>query len=107
MLVKLSPAPISGAYTADNGIAVRYSAGGGTFYMLSAFYSSGNNNGNYTVELKRKPDNVPINPNVGFRFDIRGYVTQLGNDSACNVCNYGYNSTFYQGQANLGVFFSF
>lgn len=50
---------------------------------------------------------VPINPNVGFRFDIRGYVTQLGNDSACNVCNYGYNSTFYQGQANLGVFFSF
>ena len=50
---------------------------------------------------------VPINPNVGFRFDIRGYVTQLGNDSACNVCNYGYNSTFYQGQANVGVFFSF
>jgi opacity protein-like surface antigen len=50
---------------------------------------------------------VPINPNMGVRFDIRGYVTQLGNDSACNVCNYGYNSTFYQGQANLGVFFSF
>ena len=50
---------------------------------------------------------VPINPNVGVRFDIRGYVTQLGNDSACNTCYYGYNSTFYQGQANLGVFFSF
>lgn len=50
---------------------------------------------------------VPINPNMGFRFDIRGYVTQLGNDSACGACSYGYNSTFYQGQANLGVFFSF
>jgi hypothetical protein len=50
---------------------------------------------------------VPINPNVGFRFDIRGYVTQLGNDSACTACSYGYNSTFYQGQANFGVFFSF
>jgi len=50
---------------------------------------------------------VPINPNMGIRFDIRGYVTQLGNDSACSACNYGYNSTFYQGQANLGVFFSF
>jgi opacity protein-like surface antigen len=50
---------------------------------------------------------VPINPNVGFRFDIRGMVTQLGNNSACNSCNYGYNDTFYQGQANFGVFFSF
>ena len=50
---------------------------------------------------------VPINPNVGVRFDIRAYVSQLGNDTACNVCNYGYNSTFYQGQANVGVFFSF
>ena len=50
---------------------------------------------------------VPINPNVGVRFDIRAYVSQLGNDSACNLCSYGYNSTFYQGQANLGVFFSF
>lgn len=50
---------------------------------------------------------VPINQNMGIRLDIRGYVTQLGNDSACNVCNYGYNSTFYQGQANLGVFFAF
>jgi len=50
---------------------------------------------------------VPINPNMGFRFDIRGYVTSLGNDS-CNSCyGYGYNDTFYQGQANLGVFFSF
>src|SRR2546422_2005814 len=27
---------------------------------------------------------VPINPNVGDRFDIRAYVTQHGNDSACN-----------------------
>lgn len=50
---------------------------------------------------------VPINPNMGVRFDIRAYVTQLGNDSACASCYYGYNSTFYQGQANLGVFFSF
>ena len=50
---------------------------------------------------------VPINPNVGIRFDIRGYVTQLGNDSACSACTYGYNNSFYQGQANLGVFFSF
>jgi len=50
---------------------------------------------------------VPINPNVGFRFDIRGYVTQLGRDTACNTCYYGYNNTFYQGQANFGVFFAF
>src|SRR6266498_705305 len=50
---------------------------------------------------------VPINANVGFRFDIRGYVTQLGRDTACNTCYYGYNNTFYQGQANVGVFFSF
>jgi len=50
---------------------------------------------------------VPINPNVGVRFDIRAYVSQLGNDNACDVCGYGYNSTFYQGQANFGVFFSF
>lgn len=50
---------------------------------------------------------VPINPNMGIRFDIRGYVTQLGNDNACGGCNYGYNNTFYQGQANLGVFFAF
>ena len=50
---------------------------------------------------------VPINPNMGVRFDIRGYVTSLGNDSACSACGYGYNDTFYQGQANFGVFFSF
>lgn len=50
---------------------------------------------------------VPINPNMGIRFDIRGYVTQLGNDNVCDRCSYGYNNTFYQGQANLGVFFAF
>jgi opacity protein-like surface antigen len=50
---------------------------------------------------------VPINPNVGVRFDIRGYVTNIGRDNACNSCYYGYNDTFYQGQANFGVFFSF
>jgi hypothetical protein len=50
---------------------------------------------------------VPVNPNVGVRFDIRAYVTSLGNNSACNACSYGYNDTFYQGQANFGIFFSF
>ncbi|HKS24014.1 MAG TPA: outer membrane beta-barrel protein [Thermoanaerobaculia bacterium] len=51
---------------------------------------------------------VPINPNMGFRFDIRGYVTNVGRDNGCNYCgDYGYSDTFYQGQANFGVFFSF
>lgn len=58
---RVSPAPIGPAYV-DAGLSARYSVSGGTFYQLSAYYASGNNNGNYTVELKRKPSNTQINP---------------------------------------------
>jgi hypothetical protein len=58
---KISPAPISSSYP-DNGIAVRYSATGGTWYQLNAYDAIGNNNSDYTVQLKRKPDNTQINP---------------------------------------------
>jgi hypothetical protein len=59
--VWLSPPGITSTYV-DEGLAVRYVAAGGTFYQLSAYYSTGNNNGNYTVQLKRKPANTVINP---------------------------------------------
>lgn len=60
-VTKVSPPGISSSY-ADAGLAVRYTAQGGTFYQLSAYYATGSNNGNYTVELKRKPDNSQITP---------------------------------------------
>ncbi|MGH9076258.1 MAG: hypothetical protein ACRDY0_02185 [Acidimicrobiales bacterium] len=57
----ISPTGMTTAYY-DAGIAVRYGPSGGTFYQLSAYYASGNNGGNYTVQLKRKPSNTLINP---------------------------------------------
>jgi hypothetical protein len=62
-VAKVSPPGISAAYV-DAGIGVRYSAAGGTFYQLSLYYATANNGGNYTAELKRKPDNVQITPDT-------------------------------------------
>lgn len=50
---------------------------------------------------------VPINPQAGFRADIRGFYTSLGNDTACRSCLYGYNNYLSQGQANVGFYFAF
>jgi hypothetical protein len=50
------------ATTGDAGIAVRYGAAGGTYYQVSAYYPSSINAGKYVVQLKRKPENVQINP---------------------------------------------
>lgn len=60
-LLWISPPPMTNSYV-DEGVAVRYAAAGGTFYQVSAYYASGNNGGNYTVQLKRKPTNTLINP---------------------------------------------
>lgn len=52
---------------------------------------------------------VPINPNAGFRADIRGFYTALGNNN-CDRCyfnTYGYNNSLSQGQANVGFYFAF
>jgi hypothetical protein len=48
--------------TGDAGIAVRYLAAGGTYYQVSVYYPSATNASNYVVQLKRKPENVQINP---------------------------------------------
>jgi len=87
MLAWISPSPMTTAY-ADSGVAVRYVAASGTFYQVSAYYATSNNNGNYTVQLKRKPENVEINPDVSttipggtalwIRFEAQGaYPTTL------------------------------
>jgi len=52
---------------------------------------------------------IPINPQAGFRADIRGFYTSLGNNN-CDRCyfgNYGYNNYLSQGQANVGFYFAF
>jgi hypothetical protein len=54
----------------DEGVGVRYNPAGGDFYQVSAYYSLGNNGGNYTVQLKRKPSNTLINPD--FNTNIPG-----------------------------------
>jgi hypothetical protein len=58
------------ATTGDAGIAVRYGAAGGTYYQVSAYYPSSINAGKYVVQLKRKPENVQINPD--FKTSIVG-----------------------------------
>lgn len=66
---KITPPGASATYV-DAGVGVRYNPVGGNFYQLSAYYALGNNGGNYTVELKRKPENVQINPD--FNTNIPG-----------------------------------
>jgi hypothetical protein len=66
--VWIAPPPFSD--TGDAGIAVRYAAGGGTYYQVSVYYPSGINGSNYVVQLKRKPENVLINPDA--KTTIRG-----------------------------------
>ena len=66
---KVSPPPTSGAYV-DFGVGARFQPAGGNFYQVSAFYASSNNGGNYTVELKRKPENVQIMPD--FQTSVSG-----------------------------------
>ena len=56
--------------TGDAGIAVRYRASSGTYYQVSVYYPSGRNGNNYVVQLKRKPENVLINPD--FNISIPG-----------------------------------
>jgi hypothetical protein len=63
ILAWISPAPISSA-TGDVGVLARYTASTGTFYQVSAYYPSATNAQNYVVQLKRKPDNVQIRPDV-------------------------------------------
>lgn len=50
---------------------------------------------------------VPINRNVGFRVEERGYFTALSNTTNCRNCYYSYNHDLYQGETNVGVFFRF
>jgi hypothetical protein len=52
---------------------------------------------------------IPINPQAGFRADIRGFYTSLGNNgcSDCYFGSYGYNNYLSQGQANVGFYFAF
>jgi len=60
-LVKISPPATSGAFV-DTGVGVRTTSG--SYYQLSTFYASGDNGGNYTVELKSQPANTAIVANV-------------------------------------------
>jgi hypothetical protein len=50
---------------------------------------------------------VPFNRNVGLRVEARGYYTSLNNGNSCSRCYYNYNHDLYQGETNVGVFFSF
>lgn len=51
---------------------------------------------------------VPINRNLSFRIEERGYFTSLSNDTnRCNRCSYDYNHDLYQGETNVGIGFSF
>ncbi|MGH9076259.1 MAG: hypothetical protein ACRDY0_02190, partial [Acidimicrobiales bacterium] len=61
--VKITPPGISGSYV-DTGLAVRYNASSASAYQLSAYYATGNNNGDYTVELKTEPSNTAIEADV-------------------------------------------
>jgi hypothetical protein len=52
---------------------------------------------------------VPVNRNVGFRLEAKGFYTTLedSNSDRCSFCDYGLNRNLYQGETNLGVYFSF
>jgi hypothetical protein len=54
---------------------------------------------------------LPLNKNVGVRFDARGYFTFIGEDSNGGGCHcdyyYGYDNNFYQGETSIGLYFRF
>ena len=64
VLAEISPPPTTGTQAIAVGVALRYGASGGTWYQVDAWYASYNNHGNYSVQLKRKPDNIAIRPEV-------------------------------------------
>jgi hypothetical protein len=88
VVAEISPPPISSTQTAAVGVGLRYVAASGSWYQVDVYYAIGNNGGNYTVQLKRKPDNVGIRPDVQtslaggsafwLRFEVQGtYPTTL------------------------------
>ena len=50
---------------------------------------------------------VPINRNLGFRVEGRGFFTALEDDNDCSFCDNFEDRNFYQGQVNFGLIFSF
>lgn len=50
---------------------------------------------------------VPVNRNVGFKLEERGFFTSLGNSSKSNRGFYTYNHDLYQGETNFGVYLRF
>lgn len=51
---------------------------------------------------------VPVNRNLGVKFEAKGFFTSLDNNTdSCSFCDYGYNRNLYQGETNLGIYFSF
>ena len=52
---------------------------------------------------------IPLNRNVGFRIEARGYFTSLGNeeDDDCFRCDGDWGRDLYQGETNFGLVISF
>lgn len=53
--------------------------------------------------------NVPINRQIGFRVEVRGFYTATGNTNNCSHCYYGsYNNhDLVQGETKVGLSFKF
>ncbi len=52
---------------------------------------------------------VPLNRNLAFRVEARGYFTTMGSHNTCSTCYYynDYNHDLYQGETNVGLDFRF
>jgi hypothetical protein len=52
---------------------------------------------------------IPMSRALSIKIEGRGYYTALedNNNNDCTFCDYRYNQEFYQGEANLGLVFSF
>lgn len=52
--------------------------------------------------------NVPINPQIAFRVEFRGFYTNTGNNNRCYRCYYdAYNHDLSQGETKVGLSFRF
>ncbi len=50
--------------------------------------------------------NVPVNPSVAFRVEVRGFYTSTGNNSRCDHCYYNFDTNYHdfsQGEAKVGL----
>lgn len=54
--------------------------------------------------------NVPVNRQIGFRVEFRGFYTPMGNNNGCSHCGFNndfYNHDLYQGETKVGLSIKF